>query len=88
VSQPEVKKKRFNQYKAGLVVHKLPRSQGVVMHHIIAAFVYGSLNHRRRVETYGAINRTILNGIGKPHNQDGTTVEAAKCKKRRTKSTS
>lgn len=82
MSKPETKEKKFDKRRAAMVVHKLPKAQGVVMHHILAAVVYGSLNHQRRIETYGRLNKQILCGIGKDRAHDGTTSEAAKCKKR------
>jgi hypothetical protein len=55
------------------VTGKLPKSQGVVAHHILQAYVYGSERQQKRIETYGRMNKKILRGIGKPHDQDGTS---------------
>ena len=55
----------------------LPKSQGVVAHHIEQAFVYGSKHQQNRIEAYGRLNRKVLKSIGKPALEDGTVSKKA-----------
>jgi hypothetical protein len=47
-------------------IEKLPKAQGIVMRHIIQAYVYGSERQQRRIEVYGKMNRQILLQTGQP----------------------
>jgi|HubBroStandDraft_4_1064222.scaffolds.fasta_scaffold35407_5 hypothetical protein len=54
-------------------IGRLPRASSITSTHLIVAFIYGSLNQQRRIESFGRLNRKVLRGIGRPAKQDGTT---------------
>jgi hypothetical protein len=60
-----------------IVVERLPRSQGVVERHMVAAYIWGSKHHQRRIEVWGRMQRKILHSIGAPAKKDGTQLTRA-----------
>ena len=67
-------KPKLSEVRNALPISRIPHAQSIVVHHLIAAYVYESRSARDRIEKYGRMSKKILRNIGRPAQVDGTVA--------------